>query len=95
MGSGYVNQGGNGIWDPFVPFLDPSLPSQERADFDTDSVTAGLLSTTAAVSTTPSAGFVAGDGSVTFALNIPQNDTNNDLYFTIFGPSSSSWIVSL
>lgn len=54
---------------------------------------AALLSTTSAISTTPSAGFAASDGSVTFALNIPQNDTNNDLYFTIFGPASSSWIA--
>jgi hypothetical protein len=54
-----------------------------------------LISTTAAVSTVTSSGFASSDGSVTFALNIPQSDTSNDLYFTISGPSSQSWIVRM
>lgn len=57
--------------------------------------TAGIafISTTSAVITTSSAGFAASDGSINFALNIPQKDDNEDLYFTIYGPSSSSWIA--
>jgi len=55
--------------------------------------TAALLSTTTAINTAPASGFVASDSSVTFALNIPQKDDSNDLYFTLAGPSSSSWIA--
>jgi len=53
-----------------------------------------LFSSSRAISTTSAAGFVSKDKDVTFALNIPQADENNDLYFTLSGPSSSSWIVS-
>lgn len=57
-------------------------------------VTAGLLfSRTFAVNTVSTSAFVASDNSVTFALNIPQADESNDLYFTLSGPSSSSWIA--
>jgi hypothetical protein len=43
--------------------------------------------------TTAASGFAASDGSVSFALNIPdENDTS--LYFVLAGPSTSSWIVS-
>src|SRR4051794_25626410 len=42
-----------------------------------------------------SSGFVASDESVSFALNIPEANGSNDLYFTLSGPASSSWIVSL
>ena len=48
----------------------------------------------AGVNTVNSAGFVADDKSVTFALNIPQADDNDDLWLTMSGPSDSSWIVS-
>lgn len=58
------------------------------------SVTALVSSTAFAISTTTASGFVAKDGSVAFALNIPQDDESNDLYFSLSGPSSSSWIVS-
>ena len=73
-------------------FLEKIL-ARKRAQFVTDRVTASLLSTATAVSTSVASGFVASDKSVTFALNIPQNETNNNLYFTLQGPSSSSWIV--
>ena len=53
-----------------------------------------LFCTAIAIATTPAAVFVASDSIVTFALNIPQADDSNDLYFTLAGPSSSSWIVS-
>ncbi|KAH8596445.1 hypothetical protein B0O99DRAFT_620456 [Bisporella sp. PMI_857] len=52
-----------------------------------------LCQTSLAVSTISAAGFIASDKSVTFALNIPQADDNNDLYFTLSGPSASSWIA--
>ncbi|PSS27468.1 hypothetical protein M430DRAFT_54983 [Amorphotheca resinae ATCC 22711] len=56
--------------------------------------TVALVSSTAfAISTTTASGFVAKDGSVAFALNIPQDDESNDLYFSVSGPSSSSWIA--
>ena len=64
-----------------------------QAQRETDIVPA-LLSTVTAISTTPASGFVSSDSSVTFALNIPQADDSNDLYFTMSGDSSSSWIVS-
>ncbi|TGO42373.1 hypothetical protein BHYA_0009g00520 [Botrytis hyacinthi] len=51
-----------------------------------------VLSIVNAISTT-AAEFVADDTSVTFALNIPEKNTNNDLYFSISGPSSCSWIA--
>ncbi|ESZ98460.1 hypothetical protein SBOR_1122 [Sclerotinia borealis F-4128] len=51
-----------------------------------------FLSTVNAVSTA-SAAFVANDTSVTFALKIPLKNPNNDLYFSISGPSSCSWIA--
>ncbi|KAF7861448.1 hypothetical protein EAF04_008013 [Stromatinia cepivora] len=38
-------------------------------------------------------GFVADDMSISFALNIPEKNPNNDLYFSISGPSSCSWIA--
>jgi hypothetical protein len=60
-------------------------------------ILAALFSTQVyAASTTAASGFVASDGSVSFALNIP-NDLVNDtsLYFELAGPSTSSWIVSL
>ncbi|TAQ88341.1 hypothetical protein B7494_g3353 [Chlorociboria aeruginascens] len=47
-----------------------------------------VVSGTLAVSTT----FIANDQSVGFALNIPSGN-NNELYFTLEGPSSSSWMV--
>ncbi|QSZ36681.1 hypothetical protein DSL72_006562 [Monilinia vaccinii-corymbosi] len=46
-----------------------------------------------AISSTTAAAFVAEDASVTFALNIPEKNPNNDLYFSISGPSSCSWIA--
>ncbi|KAE8448065.1 hypothetical protein EG329_009830 [Mollisiaceae sp. DMI_Dod_QoI] len=52
-----------------------------------------LFSPIAAVSTSVSSGFAASDGSVSFALNIPQADDNNDLYFAIQGDASQSWIA--
>ncbi|KAG9240837.1 hypothetical protein BJ878DRAFT_523882 [Calycina marina] len=52
-----------------------------------------LFSTTSAISTTSAAGFLSEDGTVGFALNVPQADDDNDLYFTFNGPSSSSWIA--
>ncbi|KAH6722261.1 hypothetical protein DL95DRAFT_352089 [Leptodontidium sp. 2 PMI_412] len=52
-----------------------------------------FFSTTAAVDTTVGASFHAKDGSINFALNIPQGDDNNDLYFTIVAPSVSTWIA--
>ncbi|PQE32835.1 integral membrane protein [Rutstroemia sp. NJR-2017a WRK4] len=55
-------------------------------------IAGSLLSTTIAVSAVASSGFVADDGSVAFALNIPESNSNNDLYFTMSGPSSCSWI---
>lgn len=49
-----------------------------------------LQATSAAAS-----GFVASDGSVSFALNIPNDQVDNtSLYFVLAGPSTSSWIVS-
>ncbi len=62
--------------------------SQERGSAnDTDGVAGTalftLFSPIAAVSTSVSSGFAASDGSVSFALNIPQADDNNDLYFAI------------
>jgi hypothetical protein len=46
-------------------------------------------------SATAASGFVASDGSVSFALNIPNDqDDNTSLYFALAGPSTSSWIVS-
>ncbi|CAD6444653.1 64ed4aa7-5d22-46e6-b052-7faf0cc60abd [Sclerotinia trifoliorum] len=50
-----------------------------------------VLSMINAVSAT--AGFVAKDDSISFALNIPEKNPNNDLYFSISGPSSCSWIA--
>ncbi|CZT44142.1 uncharacterized protein RSE6_04272 [Rhynchosporium secalis] len=52
-----------------------------------------LLPTTKAVDTTVGASFHARDQSINFALNIPQGDDNNDLYFTIVAPSVSTWIA--
>ncbi|KAG4442276.1 hypothetical protein IFR05_002267 [Cadophora sp. M221] len=52
-----------------------------------------FLSTTAAVDTTVGASFHAKDRSINFALNIPQGDDNNDLYFTIVAPTVSTWIA--
>jgi len=53
-----------------------------------------FISSTAAVDTTVGTKFNAKDRSINFALNIPQGDDNNDLYFTIQAPSVSTWIVS-
>lgn len=39
------------------------------------------------------AGFVAADNTISFTLNIPENNTD-DLYFSMSGPSKASWIVS-
>ncbi|KAJ8067377.1 hypothetical protein OCU04_004728 [Sclerotinia nivalis] len=50
-----------------------------------------VLSMINAVSAT--AGFVADDMSISFALNIPEKNPNNDLYFSISGPSTCSWIA--
>ncbi|KAL2073279.1 hypothetical protein VTL71DRAFT_10603 [Oculimacula yallundae] len=52
-----------------------------------------FLPTTAAVDTTVGASFHAKDRSINFALNIPQGDDNNDLYFTIVAPSVSTWVA--
>ncbi|KUJ11869.1 CBD9-like protein [Mollisia scopiformis] len=52
-----------------------------------------FLTTTTAVSTSVSSGFAANDGSVSFALNIPQDDDSNDLYFSMQGDASQSWIA--
>ncbi|TVY47931.1 hypothetical protein LOCC1_G001634 [Lachnellula occidentalis] len=57
-------------------------------------VTAGLLFTTAiALSKAPAATFVANDSSISFALNIPQDDNSNELFFSISGDSSLSWLA--
>ncbi|TVY94423.1 hypothetical protein LAWI1_G000753 [Lachnellula willkommii] len=57
-------------------------------------VTAGLFLTTArALSTAPAATFVASDNSISFALNIPQDEHSNALFFSISGDSSCSWLV--
>lgn len=68
--------------------------SQAQARRRETDIVPAFISSAIAISTTPASGFVASDSSVTFALNIPQADTSNDLYFTLAGPSSSSWIVS-
>ncbi|PVH84511.1 iron reductase domain protein [Cadophora sp. DSE1049] len=52
-----------------------------------------FISTTTAVDTTVGTKFNAKDRSINFALNIPQGDDNNDLYFTIQAPSVSTWIA--
>lgn len=39
------------------------------------------------------AGFAAADSTISFTLNIPENNLN-DLYFSMSGPSKASWIVS-
>jgi hypothetical protein len=54
---------------------------------------AALVSTTTAVSTSVASGYVSSDGLISFALNIPQADDSNDLYFTMSGSSSLSWIA--
>jgi hypothetical protein len=64
-----------------------------RLTFSLAAVGAALLSTTAAVDTTVSSGFTASDGSVSFALNIPQADTSNDLYFALQADASQSWVA--
>jgi hypothetical protein len=48
--------------------------------------------TTLQPKSTASSVFVASDKSVTFAINVP-NDGSKDLYFSLSGPSSSSWIA--
>ncbi|RDL37505.1 CBD9-like protein [Venustampulla echinocandica] len=50
-------------------------------------------STTTAAAASPSAAFVADDLSIAFALNIPQDDKSNELYFSISGPRSCSWLA--
>lgn len=52
-----------------------------------------LLSKALAINTVSSSAFVAKDSSVLFALNIPQADESNDLYFTLAGGSDSAWVV--
>jgi hypothetical protein len=55
---------------------------------------AALVSTTLAISTSTASGFVSSDGSVSFSLNIPnEQDDSTELFFVLSGPSSSSWIV--
>lgn len=46
-----------------------------------------------AVNTVSTSAFIASDNSVSFALNIPQADDSNDLYFAMSGPAHSSWIA--
>ncbi|TVY84327.1 hypothetical protein LSUE1_G000987 [Lachnellula suecica] len=57
-------------------------------------VTAGFFCATAiAVSSTNSSGFVASDGSLSFALNVPQDNGSDELYFSLVGDSSCSWLA--
>jgi hypothetical protein len=61
----------------------------------TDILVAALFSggTFAEANTTIAASaFIANDTTVAFALNIP-NDSDNELYISLSGPSSSSYIV--
>ncbi|KAA8569552.1 hypothetical protein EYC84_001170 [Monilinia fructicola] len=59
----------------------------------TATATKTATSTSTSASTSAAAAFIANDTSVKFALNIPNENPNNDLYFSISGPSSCSWIA--
>ncbi|PMD57074.1 iron reductase domain protein [Hyaloscypha bicolor E] len=52
-----------------------------------------FITTTTAVVTSVASGFVASDQTISFALNIPQNDSNNDLYFSMQASASFSWMA--
>ncbi|KAL3424251.1 hypothetical protein PVAG01_03532 [Phlyctema vagabunda] len=51
------------------------------------------LCTISSAANTKSANFIADDFSVGFALNIPEQSSNDELYFTITGLSYSSWLA--
>lgn len=63
--------------------------------YGTNHITVAFANLLPATSTTAASGFRASDGSVSFALNIPNDQVNDtSLYFVLAGPSTSSWIVS-
>lgn len=43
----------------------------------------GIFSTSTAASTSASSGFVANDGSIAFAINLPRTDNSSDIYFSM------------
>jgi hypothetical protein len=68
----------------------------ESLKIEADILVAALFSVGIFAETTnsvASSAFVANDSTVAFALNIP-NESDNELYFSLSGPSSSSYIVS-
>jgi len=53
-----------------------------------------LLSTRGfAISTHRAASFIADDQSLSFALNIPDENGSDELYFTLAGSKGLSWVV--